>query len=81
MKNKLTKKEEKLYYNHSKQCAIIIRHYITLSYTDSENLLKVNERMLEHCNIIIQRKTWRFKLITKYLYFNTMYGGVYDRSN
>ena len=81
MKNKLTKKEQKLYYNHKQQCAIIIRHYITLSTHDTENILKVNDRVLEHCDIIIERKTWRLKLITKYLYFNTMYGGIYDRSN
>ena len=81
MNNKLTKKEFKLYIHSKKACTMIIRHYITLSTHDTENILKVHDKMLDHCDIIISRKTFRIKFFNKYIYFNTVCGGIYDRSN
>ena len=77
---KLTKKEIKLYTYHKRQCSIVIKHYITISGHDTENILKVHDKMLDHCDIIIERKTYRIRLFNNYIYFNTVYGGIYEWS-
>ena len=77
---KLTKKEKVLYMYHGKKCDIVIKHYITISSHDTENILKIHDKMLDHCDIIIERKTYRIRLFNNYIYFNTIYGGIYEWS-
>lgn len=76
MKNKLTKTEKVLFMQHRVEYDVISRFYITISPRDDVNILKVNSKMLEHCNYILKRSTLRIKIAkNRYIYFNIMFGG------
>ena len=72
---RITKKEKALLYFHGYQYDVVVRHYITISYNDTENILKVHDKMLDHCTFVLKRVTRRIKLFNRYIYFNTVYGG------
>lgn len=75
---KLTKKEKQLYMNHGKQWDIYIHHVITISESDSVNILKTHDKIITNYDLtILKRETKRIKLLFGYyLYFNTVYGGI-----
>lgn len=75
---KLTKKEKVLYMQHGKKWDIVIKHYITISSHDTENIFKVHDKILDSGLIILKRVTKRIKIFNSYIYFNTVYGGVDD---
>lgn len=80
-RNKLKRlsKEKALYLVHGKRYEIIVKHYITLSRNDYENVIKCNTKMLEKANIIIERKTRKIKMFCGWIiYLNTYYGGIDD---
>ena len=78
MRSKLTKKEKQLYMQYGKKWDIEIHHYITISGSDSENILKVHGKVIEdHGLVILKRITRRFTLpFGWYLYINKVYGGI-----
>ena len=78
MKTKLTKKEIKLYMMYGKKWDIVIKHYITVSSHDTENILKVHSKSIDSGLVVLKRVTKRIKVFNRYIYFNTVYGGVDD---
>ena len=76
MKNKLTKKEIKLYSMYGKKWDIIVKHYITFSTHDGQNILKVHGKSIDSGLVVLKRETWKIKIFNRYLYFNTIYGGI-----
>ena len=78
MKTKLTKKEIKLYIKYGKKWDIVIKHYITVSSHDTENILKVHSKSIDSGLVLFKRVTKRIKVFNRYIYFNTVDGGVDD---
>lgn len=78
MKTKLTKKETKLYMQHGKIWDIVIKHYITISTHDGQNIIKVHGKSIDSGLVVLKRVTKRIKIFNRYIYFNTVYGGVDD---
>lgn len=72
----MTKKEKALYLVHGKRYEVVIKYYITFSSNDTENVIKCNEKILNHCNVIMQRNTKKFKLFKRNIYFNKYVGGI-----
>ena len=73
---KLTKKEIKLYQMYGKKWDIVIKHYITISTHDGQNILKVHGKMIDQGLVVLKRVTKIIKIFNRYIYFNTVYGGV-----
>lgn len=69
------RKEIKLYLQHGYKWDIYIKYYITYSNNDTENILKVNDKVICNNLTIIKRVTKRIKFLKKYIYFNKVYGG------
>ena len=71
----MSKKEKYLYLVHGKRYDLIIKYYVTFSKTDTQNVLKCNEKMLEESDVIMSRTTKRFKFIRGFIYLNKYVGG------
>ena len=69
------RKETKLYLQHGYKWDIYIKYYITISESDTENILKVNDKVIDNDLTVLKRETKIIKIFNKYIYFNKVYGG------
>lgn len=72
------RKETKLYLQHGYKWDIYIKYYITISESDTENILKIHGKSVDSGLVVLKRITKRIKIFNRYIYFNTVYGGVDD---
>ena len=74
----MTKKEKKLYYNFGKKWDVEVKHVITLSDDDTENLFKYTDILFEKVEyefVILKRITRKLRIFRRTIYFNTLYIG------
>ena len=74
--NRFNKKEIKLHVMYGKKWDVIVKHVITISSQDSENIIKCNEKLIEFNAVCLKRITRKIKVFDKYIYINTLYGGL-----
>ena len=72
----MSKKEKVLYMTSGKKYDVIVTHKINITYSDSANIIKCNEKLCDMNCICLKRVTKRFSLFGKYIYFNTLFGGI-----
>lgn len=78
---KMTKKEIKLNVMYGKKWDVIIKHVITISVQDSENIIKCNEKLIEYNAVCLKRITRKIKVFDRYIYINTLYGELDEKNN
>lgn len=74
----MTKKEKKLYFQHGRKWDVRVFYKITICNRDVENIFKCSDFLVDHNCLALKRVTRRIKVFNKYIYINTLYGGIDD---
>lgn len=72
----MSKKEKVLYMCYGKKWDVIVKHKIFICDDDHENLYRCMDYLYDNDLIGLKRITKRFRIFGKYIYFNTIYGGI-----